>query len=180
MGRGRIEYFKEPGPTIRVHTLQRSIYLQICTLQNVGTNKICWPHRHFCFAMRDAKFLHLLQAIYYFNFICLSMNSYTSLCFSVLLVSVATYGQTDSTSSGKPFAIKSGRIVYTFFAITSSGERVFTFDDWGNTFKEEITTIQDTAGIQKFLMAVKGASKSAADSVFNSIHPILALLPRRC
>ena len=108
------------------------------------------------------------------------MNSYTSLCFSVLLVSVATYGQTDSASSGKPFAIKSGRIVYTFFAITSSGERVFTFDDWGNTFKEEITTIQDTAGIQKFLMAVKGASKSTADSVFNSIHPILALLPRRC
>ena len=95
------------------------------------------------------------------------MNPYISLCFSALLLSAAAHAQTDSSASGKPFGIKSGRIDYTFFAITTSGERILTFDDWGNTFKEEITTVQDTAFLEKLLMAVKGNSKSAPDSIFN-------------
>jgi hypothetical protein len=95
------------------------------------------------------------------------MNPYIFLCFSALLLSAATHAQTDSSASGKPFGIKSGRIVYTFFAITASGERILTFDDWGNTFKEELTTVQDTATMEKLLMAVKGNSKSAPDSLFN-------------
>jgi hypothetical protein len=105
------------------------------------------------------------------------MNSYISLCFSALLLSAATHAQTDSSASRKPFGIKSGRIVYTFFAITASGERILTFDDWGNTFKEEMTTVQDTATIEKFLMAVKGNSKSAPDSFFNMKLEIVAEQP---
>ena len=49
----------------------------------------------------------------------------------------------------------------------ASGEKILTFDDWGNTFKEEITTVQDTATLEKLLMALKGNSKSAPDSIFN-------------
>lgn len=70
-------------------------------------------------------------------------------------------------ASRKPFRVKSGRVVYTFFAITASGERILTFDDWGNTYKEEITTVQDTLILKAFLIATKGMSKSAPDSLFN-------------
>lgn len=94
------------------------------------------------------------------------MNPYIHLCLSALLLSASTHAQTDSSASRRPFGIKSGRIVYTFFAITASGERILTFDDWGNTFKEEITTVQDTAILEKLLMAVKENSKSP-DSIFN-------------
>jgi hypothetical protein len=99
--------------------------------------------------------------------ICLGMNLYISLCFSALLFSAATLAQTDSSALRRPFGIKSGRIVHTFFAIMASAERIMTFDDWGNTFKEEITTVQDTATFKKFLMAATGNSKSARDSIFN-------------
>ena len=95
------------------------------------------------------------------------MNPYMSICFSALLLSGATHAQTASSPSRKPFGIKSGRIVYSFFDITASGERILTFDDWGSTYKEEITTVQDTNILKAFLMGTRGMSKSAPDSLFN-------------
>lgn len=67
----------------------------------------------------------------------------------------------------EPFGIKSGRIVYTFVSGPISGEKTFTFDDWGKTFKEEITNIQDTAWMRKVILAVKWSFNSLPDSIAN-------------